>query len=320
MDYTQLGNSDLHVSKICLGCLSFGDAKVAGKQWLLNQEQTDEMVKRALELGINFFDTANYYNEGTSEMYLGKAIKKLAKREDVIIATKVYYNEGGLSREAIFREVDFSLKKLQMDYIDLLIIHRWDYDTPIEETMKALHDVIESGKVRYIGASAMFAYQFLKAQEVARQNGWHTFISMQNHYNLIYREDERELIKLLEEENVHMTPYSPLAAGRLSRLWDSDSLRYQTDQYPKTQYEKNKDMDYAIVERVHETAEKYHVSMSQIALAWLLSKKMMASPVIGVTKMTHLEEACASINMKLADDDVRYLEELYQPHPVSGAH
>ena len=320
MEYIKLGNSDLHVSKICLGCLSFGDENVAGKPWLLNQNETDEIVKRALELGINFFDTANYYNEGTSEMYLGHSIKKLAKREDVIIATKVYYNEGGLSREAIFREVDSSLKKLQMDYIDLLIIHRWDYNTPIEETMKALHDVIEFGKVRYIGASAMFAYQFLKAQEVARQNGWHTFISMQNHYNLIYREDERELIQLLEEENVHMTPYSPLAAGRLSRLWDNGSVRFQTDQFPKLQYEKNKDMDYVIVERVHELAKKYNISMAQIALAWLFSKKMMASPVIGVTKMKHLEEACESINVKLTDEDMKYLEELYQPHTVSGAH
>ena len=320
MKYIKLGNSDLHVSKLCLGCLSFGHAKVAGKPWLLDQNQTDEVVKRALELGINFFDTANYYNEGTSEMYLGHSIKKLVKREDVIIATKVYYNEGGLSREAIFREVDSSLKKLQMDYIDLLIIHRWDYNTPIEETMKALHDVIESGKVRYIGASAMFAFQFLKAQEVARQNGWHTFISMQNHYNLIYREDERELIKLLEEENVHMTPYSPLAAGRLSRLWDNGSVRFQTDQFPKLQYEKNKEMDYVIVERVHELAKKYNVSMAQIALAWLFSKKMMASPVIGVTKMKHLEEAYESIHMKLTDEDMEYLEELYQPHPVSGAH
>lgn len=320
MKYTKLGNSDMNISRICLGCLSFGVAAREGNNpWLLNQETTDEIFGKALDMGVNFFDTANYYNGGTSEIYLGNAVKKLAKREDIYIATKVFYNEGALSREAILREVDASLKRLQTDYIDLYIIHRWDYSHPIAETMEALHDVIGAGKVRHIGASAMYAYQFLKAQETARQHGWTPFISMQDHYNLIYREDERELFPLLREENVHITPYSPLAAGRLARLWDSESLRSKGDAFHKKVYDANKEIDYPIVERVHKTAEKYGVPMSQIALAWLLSKDVLAAPVVGVSKMKHLEDAVVAVDLKLEEEDIMYLEELYVPHKVQGA-
>lgn len=323
MNYVQLGNSDLKVSRICLGCMTFGDGSKGmfnrPMPWLLDQEKTDEMVKRALDLGINFFDTANIYASGTSEIYLGNAIKKFAKREDVIIATKVYFNEGKLRKEAILREVDKSLERLQMDYIDLLIIHRWDYDTPIEETMEALNQVIEEGKVRYIGASAMYAYQFLKAQETARNNGWRPFISMQNHYNLIYREEEREMVKLLKEEGVSATPYSPLAAGRLARDWEANTARSESDQTAKAKYDSDKENDYPIVLRVKELADKYNVTRGQVAMAWLLSKDVVASPIVGVSKIHHLEDAVGAVNLELTKEDITYLEELYRPHHVVGA-
>lgn len=318
MKYTRLGTSDLNISRICLGCLSFGDASLSNNpEWLLNQEKTDQIVGRALELGVNFFDTANYYNEHTSEIFLGNALKKLAKREDVVIATKVYYNEGGLSREAIRREIDNSLKRLQTDYVDLYVIHRYDENVPIEETMEALNEVVESGKARYIGASTMYSYQFMKAQETARHHGWKTFISMQNHYNLIYREEEREMMKLLAEEHVQMTPYSPLAAGRLARPWESESLRSKTDHAKKQQeYERNKESDYGIVMRVKELAERHNANMAQIALAWMHAKEIVAAPVIGATKMKHLEDAAASVDLSLNKEEIQYLEELYVPHNV----
>jgi len=297
----------------------FCDSKGNPNSWLLDQEQTDQMVKRALELGINFFDSANVYNEGTSEIYLGKSIKKYAKREDVFIATKVRLNEGGLSKAAVLREINKSLSRLQMDYIDLYIIHRWDYETPIEETMEALNELVESGKVRHLGASAMYSFQFLKAQEVARKNGWHTFETMQNHYNLIYREEEREMIKLLLEEGVVMTPYSPLAGGRLARKWHAESLRSKNDEYAKFKYDFNRELDYPIVLRVEELANKYGVTMAQISMSWLLSRKGVASPIVGVTKVKHLEDAVAATNVKLTDDDIAYLEELYMAHNVVGA-
>lgn len=319
MKYIKLGKSDLNVSRICLGCMSFGDNKKGHHSWVLNQEDTNKVIKHALDLGINFFDTANCYADGTSEEYLGNAIKKYAKREDVIIATKVYFNEGKLAYDAIINEVNLSLKRLNMDYIDLLIIHRFDYDTPVEETMRALNDVIESGKVRYIGASAMFAYQFAKMQECARHNGWHEFISMQNHYNLIYREEEREMMHLLKEESVAATPYSPLAGGRLSRMWDADTARSKTDTVAKGKYDSTKDMDIDIIKREIEVAKKYGVSQSEVALAWLLSKEIVASVIIGATKEHHIDSACKATEFKLNDDDVLYLEELYLPHKVVGA-
>lgn len=319
MKYIKLGKSDLKVSRICLGAMTFGDSSTNDHNWLLNQEQTDEMVKKALDLGINFFDTANLYNQGTSEIYLGNALRKFAKREDVVIATKVRFNEGELSYDAIKREVEGSLKRLGTSYIDLYIIHRWDYNHPIEETMKALNELIEEGKVRYIGASAMFAYQFLKAQEVARKNGWHTFVSIQNHYNLLYREEEREMMQLLEEENVVMTPYSPLAAGRLSRTWEADTARSKNDVFAKTKYDGGKEIDMPICKRVEEIANKYNVTMSEVALAWILSKNLVASPIIGVTKINHLEDAVRSVDLELSNEDIKYLEELYVPHRVVGA-
>jgi len=317
MEYTTLGKSGIKISKICLGCMTFGVKE--GCPWLLNQEQTDEMVKRALDLGINFFDTANCYNFGTSEEYLGKALKKFAKREDVVIATKVFFNEGHLSRESILREVEGSLKRLQTDYIDLYIIHRWDYNTPIEETMGTLNELVKSGKVRALGCSAMFSYQLYKAQECARQHGWATFVSIQNHYNLVYREEEREMTQLLEEEGMVMTPYSPLAAGRVARLWEADSERFKHDEFAKTKYDADKEIDLPVIKRVHEIAEKRHVTMGQVAMAWLLSRPLMASPIVGVTKISHLEDACKAVNLKLTEEENKYLEELYVPHRVVGA-
>lgn len=319
MEYIKLGKSNLNVSRLCLGCMSFGDPSKGQHSWVLDQEATNEVVKHALELGINYFDTANCYSDGTSEQYLGNAIKKYAKRENVVIATKVYFNEGKLSREAILREVDKSLKNLGMEYIDILVIHRFDYNTPIEETMRALNEVIENGKVRYIGASAMFAYQFAKMQECARNNGYHEFISMQNHYNLIYREEEREMFQLLSEEQVSSTPYSPLAGGRLSRMWDADTKRSKLDDFAKGKYDSTKDKDLGIIKREIEIANKYGASQTQIALAWLLSKKTVASPIIGITKVKYLDDAVKTFDLHLSQEDIDYLEELYVPHKVVGA-
>lgn len=318
MDYVRLGNSSLNVSRICLGCMSFGDG--SGMQnWALGYEESEAIIKYALEKGINFFDTANCYSNGSSEIYLGQALKKLAKRDEVIVATKVYFNDGKLKKEAIHREVENSLKRLGMDYIDLLIIHRFDYETPIEETMEALNEVIKEGKVRYIGASAMYAYQFAKMQDVARYHYWTPFISMQNHYNLIYREEEREMMKLLLEEGVSSTPYSPLAGGRLSCLWESDTKRSKIDEFAKKKYDANREIDMPIVERVHELSLKYGVSQSTVALSWLLSKKPVASILLGATKTKYIDDAVSSLKLELSTEDKQYLEELYLPHSVVGA-
>ena len=275
MEYVTLGKSDLKVSRLCLGCMSFGDSKSGFAEWLLNQEQTDEMIKRALDLGINFFDTANGYGKGTSEIYVGNSFKKFVKnRKDIIVATKVFFNPGMLSKEAILREIDGSLKRLQLDYVDLYIIHRWDYTHPIEETMEALNECVKSGKVRYIGCSALYPYQLLKANMVAREHGWAEFISIQNHYNIIYREDERDLVQLIEEEGMSMTPYSPLAAGRVCRMWDDNNTeRGQKDLFVKKLYEPGKENDMPIVQRIKELADKLKITMAQVSLAWILSKK-----------------------------------------------
>ena len=321
MEYVQLGKSDLKVSRLCLGCMSFGEVQEGGHSWVLNQEQTDEMIKKALDLGINFFDTANTYSKGTSEIFIGNSFKKFVKnRSDIIVATKVYFNEGKLSKEAILREVEGSLKRLQMDYIDLYIIHRWDYDHPIEETMETLNELVKNKKVRYIGCSAMFPYQLYKANEIARRNGWAQFISIQNHYNIIYREDEIELAQLLEEEGMVMTPYSPLAAGRVCRMWeDNESKRSNEDKIAKIKYDSEKEMDMPVIKRIKEVADKLKVSMAQVSMAWLLSKKLVASPVFGCTKIKQLEEICKSVSIKLSEDDIKYLEELYRPHKLMGA-
>ena len=320
MEYTKLGKSDLKVSRLCLGCMSFGEVSEGWHEWVLNQEQTDEMIKKALDLGINFFDTANIYGKGSSETFIGNSFKKFVKnRSDIIVATKVYFNEGCLSKEAILREIDLSLKRLQLDYVDLYIIHRWDYDHPIEETMEALNEVVKQGKARYIGCSAMYGYQLLKANMIARQNNWKEFISIQNHYNIIYREDERELAQLVEEEGMSMTPYSPLAAGRVCRMWNDDTLRSKTDKTAVKKYDDAKDIDLPIVKRIKEIADKKNISMAQVSLAWLLSKKLVASPIIGCTKINQLEDLVKAIKVKLSEEDIKYLEELYKPHNVVGA-
>ena len=319
MEYINLGNTDIKVSRLCMGCMSFGDPASNMHAWTLNPEETEKIIKKSLNLGINFFDTANCYSAGTSEEYLGRALKNNISRDKVVIATKVYFNDGHLSKEAIPREVEGSLKRLGTDYIDLLIIHRFDYGTPIEETMEALDKVVKSGKVRAIGASAMYGYQFLKMQYVAEKNNWTKFVSMQNHYNLLYREDERELIPICDEMNVSRTSYSPLAGGRLSRpTWSADTLRSKTDKAAANKYDSTKDMDMEIVKRVDELAKKKNVSMTQIALAWQLAKGV-ASPIIGVTKEKYIDDAVGTLNVKLLKEDVEYLEELYVPHKVVGA-
>lgn len=317
MEYSKLGNSTLNVSRLCVGCMSFGEP--GGHAWTLNPEESEILVRRALDLGINFFDTANVYAGGTSEEYLARAIKNNVDRDKVVIATKVHFNVGNLSKEAILREIDGSLERLGTDYVDLYIIHRFDYGTPIEETMEALDILVRSGKVRALGASAMYGYQFHNMQLAAEKNGWQPFISMQNHYNLLYREDERELIPICKQQNVSLTPYSPLAAGRLSRLeWHADTMRSQTDKTAVSKYDSTQETDYGIVLRVNEIAEKYNATMTQISLAWQFAKGVTA-PIIGATKAKYFDDAVGAFTINLTEEDVAYLEELYVPHKIVGA-
>jgi aryl-alcohol dehydrogenase-like predicted oxidoreductase len=325
MEYARLGSTGLKVSRICLGCMGFGDATRWIHKWVLNEEDSRPIIRKALELGINFFDTANVYSIGASEEILGRALKDFARREEVIIATKVHGkmredpNGGGLSRKAILSEIEDSLRRLCTDYVDLYQIHRWDYETPIEETMEALNDVVRSGKARYIGASAMWAWQFQKALHVAEKHGWTRFISMQDHLNLIYREEEREMLPLCREEKIGVIPYSPLASGRLTRDWSAEStLRSETDQVQKVKYDASAEMDRKIVERVAELARKYGASRTHIALAWLIQKEPVTAPIIGATKLTHLEEAVGALSVKLTQKEVAYLEEPYVPHRIVG--
>jgi aryl-alcohol dehydrogenase-like predicted oxidoreductase len=325
MEYARLGSTGLQVSRICLGCMGFGDAANWVHKWVLDEEASRPVIQHALELGINFFDTANVYSIGVSEEILGRALRDFAKRDEVVIATKVRgrmregANGEGLSRKAILSEIDHSLRRLQTDYVDLYQIHRWDYETPIEETMEALNDVVRAGKARYIGASAMWAWQFQQALHVAEQHGWTRFVSMQNHLNLIYREEEREMLPLCRAEGIGAIPYSPLAAGRLTRDWTADSsLRAQTDQIAVGKYDATADTDREIVARVAALADKHSVLRSQIALAWLLQKEPVAAPIIGATKLSHLDEAVGALSVKLAADEVAYLEEPYVPHRIVG--
>ncbi|WLT05669.1 aldo/keto reductase [Gilliamella apis] len=319
MDYIKLGNSDIEVSRFCLGCMSFGDPASKMHDWTLNPEQSETIIKHALDLGINFIDTANTYSSGTSEEYVGRAIKRNIARDKVILATKVYFNEGHLSKTAIEREIDGSLRRLGTDYVDLYIIHRFDYSTPIEETMATLHRLVQSGKVRALGASAMYGYQFYNMQLAAKQNGWTAFVSMQNHYNLLYREDERELIPVCKQFNVSLTPYSPLAAGRLSRLeWQTNTLRSKTDKTAITKYDSTQQIDMNIVKRVNEIAQKYAVTMTQVALAWQFAKGV-TSPIIGATKTQYLDDSVGALKVSLTKEDIDYLEELYLPHRIVGA-
>lgn len=325
MDYVKLGNTGLDVSRICLGCMSFGTAEGwAHNPWALDEEASRAIIKRALELGVNFFDTANVYAFGRSEEILGRAIKDFANRDEVVIATKVWGkmregpNGAGLSRKAILSEIDHSLRRLGMDYVDLYIIHRWDYQTPIEETMEAMHDVVRAGKARYIGASAMYAWQFQKALYVAEKHGWTRFVSMQNHYNLIYREEEREMMPLCRAEKIAVTPYSPLASGRLARDWSETTTRYETDRIAKWKYDASAEADKAVVERLAQVAEKRGVPRAHVALAWLLQKEPVVAPIIGATKLAHLETAVESLAVRLTPEEIAFMEEPYVPHRVVG--
>ncbi|KTD86812.1 aldo/keto reductase [Paenibacillus etheri] len=324
MDYVKLGNTGLDVSRLCLGCMSFGVADRWIHQWVLDEEQSRLIIKKALELGIVFFDTANVYSDGTSEEILGRALRDYANRDEIVIATKVYNrmhegpNGAGLSRKAIMSEIDKSLKRLGTDYVDLYQIHRWDYHTPIEETMEALHDVVKAGKARYIGASAMYAWQFQKALYVAEKNGWTRFVSMQNHLNLIYREEEREMLPLCKEEKIGVIPYSPLASGRLTRDWAVSTHRSETDQIQKSKYDGTADADRLVVERVTAIAEKHGVPRIHIALAWLLQKEPVTAPIIGATEISHLEDAVGALSITLTPQEIAFLEEPYTPHPIIG--
>lgn len=323
MEYVQLGHSGLEVSRICLGCMSFGDPQKWIHSWVLNETDSRKIIKKALDLGINFFDTANVYGLGVSEEILGRALKDYAVREEVVIATKVSGqmhegpNGGGLSRKSIMHEVEQCLKRLDTDYIDLLYIHRWDYKTPIEETMCVLNDLVRSGKVHYLGASSMYAWQFQKAQYVAQSLGWTKFSVMQGHYNLLYREEEREMNPLCQDMGVALVPYSPLAAGRLTRDWNSDSKRAQEDEVAKRKYDNTQEADQKIVERVSEIAQKYQVTRSQVAVAWLWSKGVTA-PIVGITKEKYLDDFIGALDVCLSQEDIEYLEECYIPHKIMG--
>ncbi len=323
MKYSKLGNTGLDVSRICLGCMGFGDAERWVHKWVLDEENSRPIIRSALDLGINFFDTANVYSPGRSEEILGRALKDFANRDEIVVATKVHGrmhegpNGAGLSRKAILNEIDKSLLRLGTDYVDLYIIHRGDDDTSIEETMEALHDVVRAGKARYIGASAMYAWQFQKALHVAETHGWTRFVSMQNHLNLIYREEEREMLPLCREERIGVTPYSPLASGRLTRDWSSErTLRSETDQIAKGKYDATADADQTVVERVVEVAERHGVPRSHIALAWLLQKEPVTAPIVGATTTAHLDDAIGALSVALSPDEVASLEEPYVPHPV----
>ena len=330
MNYVNLGKTGIKVSRICLGCMSYG-APATGKPkpgshaWTLNEEESEPFFRQALDLGINFFDTANVYSSGASEEVLGRFVKTNIRREAVVIATKVHGvmrdepNGHGLSRKAILYEIDQSLRRLQTGYVDLYQIHRWDYETPIEETLEALHDVVKSGKVRYIGASSVHAWQFTKALYLAGLHGRTRFVSMQNHYNLLYREEEREMIPLCQSEGIGVIPWSPLARGRLTRPWQSEpTKRYETDQFGKKMYSQSEEADRKVVDRLGQIAEQRGVARAQLALAWLLSKPAITSPIVGATKAHHLQDAVAALSLRLTSEEVASLEESYAPHPVLG--
>jgi aryl-alcohol dehydrogenase-like predicted oxidoreductase len=324
MDYVRLGQSGLEVSRLCLGCMTYGAPDRGNHPWTLGEEQSRPFIKRALELGITFFDTANVYSDGTSEEIVGRALKDFARREEVVIATKVHGrmrpgpNGAGLSRLAIMTEIDNSLRRLGTDYVDLYQIHRWDYSTPIEETLEALHDVVKAGKARYIGASSMYAWQFAKALFTADLNGWTRFVSMQNYYNLLYREEEREMLRLCQAEGIGVIPWSPLARGRLTRDWDESSARSETDEFGKSLYARTGEADRKVVQRVAEIASRRGVPRAQVALAWLLHKPVVTAPIVGASKPQHLEDAVAALSIKLTPEEMTELEEPYVPHAVAG--
>jgi aryl-alcohol dehydrogenase-like predicted oxidoreductase len=326
MEYVRLGRSGLKVSRIGLGCMSYADPAKGSHRWVLDEEAAAPFFRQAIELGINFFDTANVYGDGSSEEVLGRAIKTYARREEVVIGTKVFNrmrpdaNGRGLSRKAIMTEIDLSLTRLGMDYVDLFQIHRLDAETPIEETLEALNDVVRAGKALYIGASSMLAWQFCKTLAVSDARGWARFISMQNHMNLIYREEEREMMSLCVAEGIGMTPWSPLARGRLTRPWSQNSQtdRGQTDNYTKVLYAATEANDQSVIERVTAVAQARGVPQAQVALAWLLQKPAVSAPIVGATKPHHLIDAAAAVSLRLAPEEIASLEAPYQPHPVAG--
>ena len=330
MKYVNLGRTGLKVSRICLGCMTYGEPAQGtpppGRHaWSLDESQSEPFFRQALDLGINFFDTANVYSSGLSEEVLGRFLKANTKREDVVIATKVWGvmrttpNGKGLSRKEIFFEIDESLRRLGTDYVDLYQTHRWDYETPIEETLEALHDLVKAGKVRYIGASSMYAWQFAKALYLADLHGWTRFVTMQNHYNLLYREEEREMMGLCAEEKIGMLPWSPLARGKLTRAWNSETTkRSETDQFRKELYSEMEEADHKVVDRLGEIAERRGVPRATLALAWMLSKPVVTAPIVGATKPNHLADAVAALELNLTPEEIEALEEPYAPHSVVG--
>ncbi len=324
MDYRKLGNTGLDVSPLCLGCMTFGVPDRGAHEWTLDEEKSRPIIRHAVEAGINFFDTANVYSDGTSEEIVGRALKDFIPRDEVVIATKVHGrmhkgpNGAGLSRKAIMAQIDASLTRLGTDHVDLYQIHRFDYDVPIEETLEALHDVVKAGKARYIGASSMYAWQFATMLHVAEQNGWTRFVTMQNYLNLLYREEEREMLPLCESEGVGVIPWSPLARGRLTRDWDATTERSETDKFGKTLYAKTGDADRKVVDAVAAIAEARGVPRAQIALAWVLDKPEVSAPIIGASKNHHLDDAIAALDITLTDDEIERLESPYIPHEVAG--
>jgi aryl-alcohol dehydrogenase-like predicted oxidoreductase len=324
MKYKNLGNTGLKVSELCLGCMTFGAPDRGDHPWTLPEEQARPLIRQAVAAGINYFDTADAYSDGTSEEILGRALKDFSRREEVVVATKVFFpmrkgpNGGGLSRKAIFTAIDASLRRLGTDYIDLYQIHRWDYSTPIEETLEALHDVVKSGKSRYLGASSMFAWQFSKALHLARQHRWTPFVSMQNHYNLLYREEEREMMPLCTHEQIAVVPWSPLARGRLTRAWDTETPRSRTDEYGNKLYESTIEADRRVVEQVATIAAARGVSKAQVALAWVIQKPFVTAPIIGASKSQHLDDAVAALSLRLEGAEIAQLEAPYVPHSILG--
>ncbi|MGQ3354118.1 MAG: aldo/keto reductase [Phreatobacter sp.] len=324
MDTVKLGRTGLDVSRLCLGCMTYGAPDMGAHPWSMGETESRPFIKKALDLGINFFDTANIYSLGSSEEIVGKALKDMAKRDDIVIATKVFNrmrpgpNGAGLSRKAIMTEIDHSLRRLGTDYVDLYQIHRFDYDTPIEETLEALHDVVKAGKARYIGASSMSAWRFMKMLKTSEANGWTRFATMQNYVNLLYREEEREMLPLCREEGIGVIPWSPLARGRLTRDWEEGSARAETDDFGKTLYAATADADRKVVEAVAKVAKARGIPRAQVALAWVLAKPGITAPIVGASKMGHLDDAVAALAVKLTAEEIATLEAAYVPHAVVG--
>ncbi|ANY15869.1 aldo/keto reductase [Bordetella pseudohinzii] len=322
MQYVKLGNTGLKVSRLCLGCMTYGEPQRGKHPWTLDEAQSRPLLRQALDMGINFFDTANSYSDGSSEEIVGRALRDFVNRDEVVIATKVYFpvagHAGGLSRKAIMREIDASLRRLGTDYVDLYQIHRWDDETPIEETLEALNDVVRAGKARYIGASSMHAWQFARALFLSEQRGWARFVTMQNHYNLIYREEEREMLGLCADQKIGVLPWSPLARGKLTRDWDESSHRAETDEVLQSIYRATADSDRQVVQAVADVAAARGVSRAQVALAWLLHQPAVTAPIIGASRPGHLQDAQAALALKLDADEIARLEAAYVPHPVAG--